>query len=232
MTALAGRAAAPPLPAADQVEGRHIASLLSSLERDAHVSQRQLAGELGVALGLVNSYIKRCVKKGLIKVRQAPARRYAYYLTPRGLTEKSRLTAEYLGWSLSFFRRARRECSELMADARQAGWRTLGLHGGSDLAEIAVLCATEQEIRVTVLVDAGIAKPTVLGVPVARDLTSVIVAPDGWMVTGIQDAAALHAELVAHVGPARVLTPAMLALPVSRAASLDIPLANPGGPAE
>ncbi|HEY4820142.1 MAG TPA: winged helix-turn-helix transcriptional regulator, partial [Xanthobacteraceae bacterium] len=65
--------------------------LLESVERGGEQSQRRLASELGVALGLVNAYLKRCVNKGLVKVSEAPARRYAYYLTPHGFTEKSLL---------------------------------------------------------------------------------------------------------------------------------------------
>src|SRR5215510_6964022 len=86
--------------------------LLESVERDGGQSQRRLASELGIALGLVNAYLKRCVKKGLVKVAHAPARRYAYYLTPQGFAEKSRLTIEYLTSSFSFFRQARGDCAK------------------------------------------------------------------------------------------------------------------------
>src|ERR1700683_182480 len=89
---------------------RILLDLLNSVERDGGQSQRRLASELGIALGLVNAYLKRCVKKGLIKVTHAPARRYMYYLTPQGFAEKSRLTAEYLSSSFSFFRRAQSDC--------------------------------------------------------------------------------------------------------------------------
>ena len=80
--------------------------ILEAIEESSDVTQRHLARRLGVALGLANSYLKRCVRKGLIKVQQAPANRYLYYLTPKGFAEKSRLTAEYLRVSLSFYRRA------------------------------------------------------------------------------------------------------------------------------
>jgi hypothetical protein len=73
-----------------------VLGLLESVERDGAQSQRKLASDLGIALGLVNAYLKRCVKKGLLKIGQAPARRYAYYLTPHGFAEKSRLYASYL----------------------------------------------------------------------------------------------------------------------------------------
>ena len=75
----------------------------------------------GIALGLANAYLKRCVKKGLIKVSQAPANRYAYYLTPKGFTEKSRLTAEYLTISFNFFRDARAQCAALLDGAARLG---------------------------------------------------------------------------------------------------------------
>src|SRR5690349_10529744 len=75
---------------------RLVLGLLTSVEVDGARSQRRIAAELGVALGLVNAYLKRAVKKGLVKVGHAPAQRYAYYLTPKGFSEKSRLTIEYL----------------------------------------------------------------------------------------------------------------------------------------
>src|SRR5215467_8252347 len=100
---------------------RIVLGLLQSVERDGGQSQRRLASELGIALGLVNAYVRRCVKKGLVKVRAAPTRRYAYYLTPQGFAEKSRLTVEYLSHSFSFFRQARVECGKVLVEARRQG---------------------------------------------------------------------------------------------------------------
>src|SRR5690348_8943386 len=115
--------------------------LLESVERNGGQSQRHLASELGIALGLVNAYLKRCVKKGLVKVAHAPARRYAYYLTPQGFAEKSRLTIEYLTYSFSFFRQARADCAKTLALAHENGCRRIALAGISDLAEIPLVCA-------------------------------------------------------------------------------------------
>ena len=76
--------------------------LLSAVEADSKVTQRSLSRELGIALGLTNSYLKKCIDKGLVKIKQVPANRYTYYLTPRGFSEKSRLTTEYFKSSLVF----------------------------------------------------------------------------------------------------------------------------------
>src|SRR6478736_6146329 len=117
--------------------------LLDAVEQDRAQSQRLLASELGIALGLVNAYLKRCIKKGLIKVRDAPARRYAYYLTPYGFAEKSRLTVQYLSDSFSFFRQAKADCARVFQSARELNFQNLVLCGQSDLAEIAILSAVD-----------------------------------------------------------------------------------------
>lgn len=204
------REAAKAAPA--ESEGRHIAGLLAFVEREAHVSQRALASELGVALGLVNTYIKRCVKKGLIKVQQVPSRRYAYYLTPSGFAEKSRLTAEYLSWSLSFFRRARMECSALFDRAGQQKFANLALYGGSDLTEIAILCAAENGMTIVAIVDGSMRKQSVFNIPVVASLEAAPVRPDGAVVTGIHDAQAWYDQAVSDLGASRVLVPSMLSV--------------------
>jgi predicted transcriptional regulator len=76
------------LPTEEKGSDRIVLGLLTSVEADGARSQRRIAAELGVALGLVNAYFKRSIKKGLVKVGQVPARRYAYYLTPQGFSEK------------------------------------------------------------------------------------------------------------------------------------------------
>src|SRR3989304_5000471 len=100
---------------------RIMLGLLDAVEQDRAQSQRLVASELNIALGLVNAYLKRCIKKGLVKVRGAPARRYAYYLPPQGFAEKSRLTVEYLSYSFGFFRQAKTDCSNLLRAAKAGG---------------------------------------------------------------------------------------------------------------
>jgi DNA-binding MarR family transcriptional regulator len=130
-----------------------VLSVLTSIERDSTITQRKLAGELGIALGLANAYLRRCVRKGLVKMRQVPLNRYAYYLTPQGFAEKSRLTAEYLTVSLDFFRRARRDCVALFRQCEALGWRKVALYGAGDLAEIAILSASETTVEVICVID-------------------------------------------------------------------------------
>jgi DNA-binding MarR family transcriptional regulator len=196
----------------EDADQRIIAGLLATVESEGRVSQRQLSAQLGVALGLVNTYVKRCVKKGLIKVRNVPSRRYMYYLTPQGFSEKARLTAEYLAVSFTSFREARAQCSALMDDVLLRGWRSIVLIGASDIAEIAILCALERGIIVDAVVDPGVTKAKIIGVTVAAKLDALSHPCDGFIITGIQNAQSLYDEVVEAHGGGRVLAPAILSI--------------------
>jgi DNA-binding MarR family transcriptional regulator len=188
---------------------RVLLGLLESVERDGAKSQRRLASELGIALGLVNAYIKRCVKKGLLKASSAPAGRYAYYLTPSGFSEKSRLTVEYLSWSFSFFRQAKADCTALVDAARARGFNRVVLAGRSDLAEIAAICALESNVKIIAVIDAG-AAPQFLGFTVVASLDDVAEPFDAVIVTDLSNAQETATQAIARVGANRVLIPNLL----------------------
>ena len=140
--------------------------ILETIEKHENLTQRHLADNLGVALGLANSYMRRCVRKGLIKVHQAPANRFLYYLTPKGFAEKSRLTTEYLSSSFDFYRRASASCSEIFEQCHKLGHHKVLLCGLSELAEIASLRASEQGIGIVGTLDRNATTKKFLGLPV------------------------------------------------------------------
>jgi DNA-binding MarR family transcriptional regulator len=187
-----------------------VLGLLESVERDGAQSQRKLAAELGIALGLVNAYLKRCVNKGLVKMSGVPTRRYAYYLTPKGFAEKSRLTVDYLASSFAFFRRARADCSEVLMSANARGWKRVALLGVSDLAEIATICALETGITVVAVVDPGSALKGFVGVPVRSSLDEIRGQADCVVVTDLKTPHKTAAAAVENFGADRVLVPRLL----------------------
>jgi DNA-binding MarR family transcriptional regulator len=189
---------------------RVLLGLLQSVERDGAKSQRRLAAELGIALGLVNAYIKRCVKKGLMKASSAPAGRYAYYLTPRGFAEKSQLTAEYLSYSFSFFRAAKSDCAAAIDAARTRGFTRLVLAGRSDLAEIAAICALQKGVEIVAVVDARSDAPQFLNYTVVRSYDELPACCDAVIVTDLVNAQETSEQMIRHFGADRVLIPALL----------------------
>jgi DNA-binding MarR family transcriptional regulator len=189
-----------------------VLGLLTSVERDGTQSQRSIATELDVALGLVNAYLKRCVNKGLVKVKAVPARRYGYYLTPKGFAVKSRLTAQYLSYSFSFFREARRDCADLLETAKARGWTRVVLAGVSDLSEICAICATEVGIEIVGAVDGKGESRRLMDIPVVREFSAVLKPFEGIVVVDLKDPAGVYAKVVQQFGAGRVLAPKLLRL--------------------
>lgn len=132
----------------DEREKRITREILQVIGERNDVTQRHIAADMGVALGLTNSYLKRCVKKGYVKIAQAPANRYLYYLTPKGFAEKSKLTAEYLSSSFDFYRSASDSMIGTLREANRRGYRNVGFVGKSELAEIGFIRAHDYEIEV------------------------------------------------------------------------------------
>jgi DNA-binding MarR family transcriptional regulator len=199
-------------PAADRsvdVENRITLGLLNAVHEDNHVSQRKLATELGIALGLTNAYLKRCIRKGLVKVSQVPANRYAYYLTPKGFAEKSRLTAGYLRRSFDFYRQARSECDALLGTAAAKDWRHVALGGIGELAEIAVLCGVTHAVELIGVIDARTPVDSFFNLPV---VPSIVALPnvDAVLVTDVRNPQGTYNALRATLAPQRILTPGML----------------------
>lgn len=144
--------------------------LISALEREETVSQAALSKQLSISVGGVNALLKRVIRKGLVKTRSVPYRRWAYYLTPTGFSEKSRLVARYLEVSLDFFRRARQEYGAIFISLRRSGIDRAILVGRGELAEIAFLAARENGIEIAGLLDTEINDSRFLGIPVLRRL--------------------------------------------------------------
>lgn len=75
-------------------------NILREIEKSPNISQRSLALELGVSLGKVNYCLKALQKKGLIKFnnfrKSKNLMKYLYYITPQGMTLKTKLTINFM----------------------------------------------------------------------------------------------------------------------------------------
>jgi predicted transcriptional regulator len=185
--------------------------ILEAIEARSDVTQRHLARRTGTALGLTNSYLKRCVRKGLVKIHQAPANRYLYYLTPKGFAEKSRLTAQYLSVSFAFYRKAGDSCRDAFLRCEMRGWKRVVLCGVSDLAEIASFRAQDHDIEITGVYDPLHAQERFLDQEVVGTMEACLPF-DVCLLTNLSDPQASYTELVGQVSIERVVVPEILGL--------------------
>ena len=127
--------------------------LLDEISKGEPLSQRDLSKKLNIALGLVNSYIKNLISKGYITVKAIPAKRYAYYLTPKGFAEKTRLTYHHLQNFTNLYRVARRDFKDLFESLHKQGVKSVAFAGADEAAEIAYLSLQDFNIEFAGIVD-------------------------------------------------------------------------------
>ncbi len=98
--------------------------VLRRLHQTPQVSQRALAKDLGVGLGTINFCFQALVEKGLVKMQNFSQSnnklRYAYLLTPAGVAEKSKLTAEFLRRKVAEYEALQSEIEALKAEINSA----------------------------------------------------------------------------------------------------------------
>ena len=94
--------------------------ILKHIESNPHISQRQLAKELGVSVGKINYCVQALIATGFVKAgnfkRSASKLNYLYLLTPAGIEEKTRLTASFLKRKIAEHEKITKEIKQLKGD--------------------------------------------------------------------------------------------------------------------
>ena len=91
--------------------------LLKLLENNPNLTQRQMAEKMGLSLGKFNYCLKELAKKGIVKIERFTTSdrkaAYMYLLTPRGIEEKTRITANFLKRKMAEYEQLKKEIREL-----------------------------------------------------------------------------------------------------------------------
>lgn len=127
--------------------------LLNEIATEELLSQRELARRLGIALGLVNSYIKNLVAKGYVRITAFPRNRYGYLLTPQGIAEKSRLAYRHLSYFTNLYKVTRQDYLSLFRRLSSSGFAGVAFCGVDEVAEIAYLSLRETGMGLSVIMD-------------------------------------------------------------------------------
>lgn len=145
----------------------HSLRILDAFQSDHHVSQRSLASELGIALGLTNLLVKRLVRKGWVRVIHVKPNRVRYLITPAGIAEKTRMSRAYFESSVQFYRQTRDRIQQQFS-ALSANWpgdgaaglpKRIVFYGAGEVAEIGYICLVETDLQLVGVVDVARTKP-------------------------------------------------------------------------
>lgn len=125
--------------------------LLEEISKDSSVSQRKLSQCLGVALGVTNACLKKMVSKGLVKVKGINHKRIAYYLTPKGFSEKTKLTYHFLQHTIRYYSNLKNKISAKLSFLSKAGHRRIICYGAGEVLEVAFIILNETDLNLFIL---------------------------------------------------------------------------------
>lgn len=169
--------------------------LMAELDEGEPISQREIAGRLGIALGLVNSYLKTLVQKGFISVKAMPRNRYAYLLTPKGFAEKSQLAYRHLSNFHKLYRITRQDSLARFRALHERGVTQVAFCGLDDLTEIAYLSLREAQLQLMKVMDETAGKQFI-DYPVVSLEQGVVGLDCPIIITSLQRAEGLKASLL------------------------------------
>jgi EPS-associated MarR family transcriptional regulator len=112
----------------DQLANGDVLRIFREIDRSPEMTQRELSSRLGISLGKVNFLIKALIELGLVKVENfknsSSKSAYLYYLTPRGIEEKSRATYLFLKIKIQEYERLEMEIQQLREEVQAIGFPT------------------------------------------------------------------------------------------------------------
>ena len=170
--------------------------LLDELSKNNDITQRALSRNLGVALGLVNSYIKNLVSRGLVTVSSIPRNRYKYFITPKGITEKTRLTYEHLRNYTNLYRVARHDFRRLFAELENSGFKRIVFCGSDEVSEIAFLSLKETGLELLCVLDDEKAGQKFFGMEILGLKDASTLDAERFVITSFQRGEALRQGLL------------------------------------
>jgi predicted transcriptional regulator len=110
--------------------------ILDLIEKDANITQRQMAEAVGVAVSMINNYLDDFENKGLIKRKKHSTKHVEYFITKKGNERRKLLNINYLHNSQIIYDNAKSNIKLFIEDLYRRKIKKLVIYGAGDVASI------------------------------------------------------------------------------------------------
>ena len=110
--------------------------ILDLIEKNQHVTQREMAASIGVAVSMVNGYLDEYEQKRYIKRKYLSTKTVEYFVTKKGVERKKVLNFSYLNASLKINKSAKENIVRFLSQFIEKGFKNILLYGAGEVAEI------------------------------------------------------------------------------------------------
>lgn len=131
----------------------NILKILEALNENDTQSQRELSKKLNISLGLVNSLLKKIIKRGYYNVITTNNSKLKYILTPKGIFEKSILSYRHILLLIESYCDACDKVKLIFDELAKENKKRIILFGAGELAEIAYIVSKKSTLRLVGVVD-------------------------------------------------------------------------------
>lgn len=158
--------------------------ILSEVEGEQDITQRELSRRLGIALGLTNILLRNLTQKGYLRVVQSTWKRRLYTLTPEGFAHRLRLMVGYVSRFLEDYKNVRETLKEQLSPLSLNEESRVAIYGIGEFAELVYMGLRESGIDEIDVFDA-VSAPNVkfLGMPI-QPLLSLDPNQYEWVLVG------------------------------------------------
>jgi DNA-binding MarR family transcriptional regulator len=133
-------------------------SVLMAIHDSPRLSQHKIARITHLSSSMVNNYIKKLQKEGLIQVTGSTNRTQGYHLTPAGQGKLFALILDYSAEIIQIYSAAKKQVAERLHRFHSEGIRSIALFGAAETAEVVHAALKETPLTVTGIVDSDPAK--------------------------------------------------------------------------
>jgi len=163
--------------------------ILEEFEKNPFASQRELSHKLNIALGVINACIKRMVQKGWIRIHGLNHRKIGYYLTPKGLTEKTKLSLYIISCTIQHYVELKRIITQRLLEMQKEGVKRILFYGISDEMEVAYITLQGVSMNLVGIVedDDKFTPKNIFGFEIEPLNRVKIINPDGVLITSTSE---------------------------------------------
>lgn len=162
-------------------------NLLQELEKNPIVSQRELSHKFGIALGITNACLKRMARRGWIRITGLNHHKIGYYLTPKGFSEKAKLTLRLISWTVQHYSALKEIIGRRLLEIQSAGIERIVFYGVSDEMEVAYLTLQGVNLKLVGIVEdeEKIGRKEVFGFELKNVSQVETMKPDAVLITAL-----------------------------------------------
>ncbi len=121
--------------------------ILTTIEADSSVSQRDLSSQMHLNVASVNFALKGLVQKGYVTMEGENLRRTKYYVTPEGMREKTKLAYKSFERNIQYFNEIRKDIESQILMATKGREINIAIYGVNELSEIVYMVVSKMGLK-------------------------------------------------------------------------------------